>query len=223
MPTVVIGNNTGNDYSGTEDALLHSGVATNNFGGSAAFGWNNNYALMLKFSGLSNITRPVTVSSVICSIYKYAGGGTGTGTFYRCLRNWIEGTQDNASHEIDDPDSCCWNEYGEGNAWTTAGCLGDGTDRVADATTTMTIGATEGQFYDSGNLSIDVEDMVNGDVSNYGWSIPNNCAAYGAYWYLSEAIGAGEDGHLPYLSVTYEAGGGTTPITKKLMFLKRAI
>jgi hypothetical protein len=86
-------------------------------------------------SGLSK------VSSATLYLYMY-GGDAGSKnkqcTAYRILReDWEEGTVNNSA------DDACWNNYKNGTAWTTAGCLGDGTDYTsANAVTSVSPAST---------------------------------------------------------------------------------
>ena len=143
MPTVTVGNRTADTYSGTEDARLWSNDnALMNFGGETLFAVAKyastiNLNSLIKFSGLSNITGPITVTSATLYITKVAGDNVSqTFTLQRLLRNWVEGTQNGASHTLDTPNSCCWNEYGDGNNFTTPGGMSNGNDRSATITAT---------------------------------------------------------------------------------------
>lgn len=213
--TVVIGNNTGNDYSGTEDAHLRYNFdysSNNNFGGKTSFeatkyeAGDHTHGL-IKFSGLSNITGPVAVSSAVLYLYlQSASSVSNTISFFRLLRSWIEGTQNDASNDNDSPSSCSWYEYGGGSTWSTAGALGSGTDRASTATAAVAISNTI--EYKSITLTSDVEDMINGDVNNYGWHLERTDGANdSAYRVFTSSEGA--DGSRPYISVTYTEGGST--------------
>lgn len=197
MPTVVIGNNTGDDYSGTEDTVLHSDAPDSTYGTQTGLeckytsSARNN--TLLKFSGLSNITGPVTVSAA--SIYLYGSNPWDNITLYarRLLRNWSE---DNATYNV----------YNTDNSWSTAGALSDGNDRVASATGSLTVGTSAN--YDSFDCAADVEDMINGDINNYGYVITRDTED--SFYYTSHTSSEGTDGQRPYLSVTYEESGGSS-------------
>ena len=218
MPTVVIGNNTGDDYSGTEDAIIVSGATTNNYGGRTESSIATGLYLLIRFSGLLSISGPVIVSTATLSLYKNSGESSGTIELRRLLRNWIEGTLNGADRSGDSPYSCCWNEYGSENTWTTAGALSDGNDRVASSSATMSIATTTGQYYDSGNLCADVEDFINGDASNYGWHCYTTIATYGAFFRMKNY---GASGTLPYLTITYTESGGATAVPVFIHHLKQ--
>jgi hypothetical protein len=202
MPTVVIGNNTGDDYSGTQSVHLRSAAPTYNYGGYAYGYTASDRNSLLKFNGLSNISAPVAVSAAVLSQYRYASGGAQTASIHRCLRDWTQGTQSGADRANDNPDSCCWNEYGAGNSWSTAGGTGVG-DRTSSADSSI---ASESAGYaDSGDLSAVVEGWINGTYDNYGVHESAAGSAVTVRWEFATAA----DGKRPYLSVTYTTSGGT--------------
>lgn len=219
MPTVIIGNNTGDDYSGTEDATLqgHSAYANNNYGSATDIetsfyydGYPTN--ALIKFSGLSNISSLVTVETSTLYIFFNSDNITGSYStiFRRCLRDWIEGTQNGDNRNNNSPYSCCWNEYGGGNAWTTPGGMSDGSDRSATQTGSITYGTLNTYHsLSSSQLVADVENIINGAVNNYGWHMDFNHTSNPWNWKKS-ASSEGTDGQRPYLSVTYESSGGSS-------------
>jgi hypothetical protein len=199
MPTVVIGNNTGDDYSGVEDTVLHSDAADTAYGSQAGLeckytsSARNN--TLIRFSGLSNIDGPATVSAA--SVYIYGSNPWDNITLHarRLLRNWSE---DNATYNI----------YNTGNSWTSGGAMSDGNDRVASATGTMTVGTTAN--YDSFDCAANVEDMINGTINNYGYVISRDTED--SFYYTSHVSSQGTDGQRPYLSVTYTESGGSSHV-----------
>lgn len=216
MPTVVIGNNTGDDYSGTEDTMLleWGAFATRNWGArgetevSKAASGDYSHTL-IKFSGLSNLPSSISVSAATinlsCGTHT---SGTRTATAKRLLRDWIEGTQDNADRTNDSPASCCWNEYGSQNTWTTAGAISDSNDRSATASGTMTMDGTGYKSVSGSQLNTDIANMCSGSYNNYGWHLERTDGSGDSthdVFTMSEAF----DGYRPYLSVTYTESGGT--------------
>lgn len=206
MPTVVIGNNTGDDYSGTDDNSLDQIGPTNNYGGYSGIilraHASYSYYMLIKFSGLSSITGPASVSEATLSLYHYEGAYSSTITLRGLLRNWIEGTLYGDNRSGNTPYSSCYNEYGSGNSWTTAGALGDGTDRDTDSCGTIATNASFG-YRQSSDISSIVEDWINGDRSNYGLHGSSSHSS-GIGLRSSE----GTDGQRPYLTVTYTESGG---------------
>jgi hypothetical protein len=204
--TVTIGDNTGNTFSGTDDVELRQDDPTNNFGALNTLEANI-YTVgaqrdsLIKFTGLSNITGPVTVTAATLKLHVYEVGGTGTITvnIYRCVRAWIEA-------------QATWNVYTTGNSWGTAGCLSDVTDRISPASATIGLAETI-QYYTSGDLSADVQGWINGSFTNNGWLLARSDAG-GDSRYRSVAASEYVTTTLrPYLTVTYDVGAGTTPIT----------
>lgn len=201
MPTVVIGHNTGDDYSGIEDNRLVQLAATTNYGTNNRFdmheGVTNQYSYgIIRVTGLSNISAPVTVSSAVLSLCQATGGYTQTYSFRRLLRAWSVSQS-------------TWNIYSTGNNWSTAGGISDGYDRVSDVSATLTSGSNNGVYYKSGDLSADVEDFINGDLTNNGWHGERSDGSGDSQnnrYHSSES----DDGYRPYLTVTYEESSGTS-------------
>jgi hypothetical protein len=192
MPTVVIGNNTGDDYSGTEDCYIWVNHPDSVYSGGTIqyiHGSDERCSVLTKFTGLSGVTAPVTVSAA--NIYLYSLGQNKDAAVRRVLRNWVDG-------------QATYNIYSTGNSWTTAGCLGDGSDRVATASATFTFSGTG--YLDTGNISTDVQGIINGTYSNYGWLF--EITETGANWEGMRHSDS-SDGQRPYLTVTYTESGGT--------------
>ncbi len=204
MPTVTIGNNTGDDYAGTEDAQIKSNNTAANYGGKTAFEctkWasGNHTHTLLGFSGLSNLPSGITDVTASIKIYKYGySAGDRTITARRLLRTWVEGTADGDEQS----GSCSWSTAG-GVSWTTGGALSDGNDRSATASGT---GSLDG----AGWLEISGS-QLNTDIQNgyQSWHLERTDGAddntYDAF-YSSE----GSDGYRPYVSVTYEESAGSS-------------
>lgn len=201
MPTVVIGNNTGDDYSGTEDTRLTQASPTTNSGTVDVLDMNKATSgqyqhSIIKFSGLSNIPSSVTIDSAYLSLYHFTGPYAQTFSFRRLLRNWNES-------------QATWNIYSTGNNWSTAGATSDGNDRVADATATLQTTTSSGAYRTSGNLSSDAGGFVSGSVNNYGWHIERTDGADDAHAVRFRSSNIG-DGYRPYLTVTYTESGGSS-------------
>lgn len=196
MPTVVIGNNTGDDYSGTEDAIIHGGAPTTTYGDTAnleAKYTGERVNFVIKFSGLSNIPEGSTVDSAAFYILGSNPWDNITLHARRLLRNWVES-------------EVTYNAYSTGNNWTAAGAFSDGNDRVATASGTMAVGTTEN--YDGCTVTDDVGDMVAGTVSNYGWVVTRD--TQDSFYYPIQRSSEYNDGSRPYLSVTYTEASGSS-------------
>ena len=122
MTTAIVSGNTGATYSGVNDARIQEGVPDNNDSSAASYSLrgqtSGNRRMVVKFTGLSNITGPVTVSSATLSLYDE----TGIDAAYqvsRISRNWV-------LSEV------TWNSYDATHSWTTGGATG-----VGDSTSTM--------------------------------------------------------------------------------------
>ena len=203
MPTEVIGDNTGDDHTGVIDTrmVMEAGSDDTNFDSTyiEIAKWNagsDEIDSVIAFTGLSNITSPVTVSAATLGIYRTEGSGTSQDfDFHRCLRNWVE-TQ------------ATWNDYATATAWTSGGGRSDGNDRSATVSATLSSGTTNGYKTTSdAGLATVSEGWINATYSNYGLQGERN-DGNGNSLYSRFTDSEGTDGQRPYLSVTYAAAGG---------------
>lgn len=162
MTITVIGDNTGNDFAGTEDTKLREQDPTLNFGTATEseitkYNVGDHSHTILSFSGLSNITGPVIVNSATISIYQAAnGGGTHTLSAYRQLRNFVE-------------NQATWNIFATGNNWQTAGGLG-ADDRSGTLSAAATANNVNGyKTWSAAQLATDHQNIINVVNPNYGW------------------------------------------------------
>lgn len=218
MPTVVIGNNTGDDYSGVDDTHIKESHATNNYGSNSTYE-TTKYASsdhthsLIRFSGLSSISGTVSVSSA--TLYQRLSAQDGSANAYTVtirllLRNWIEGTQAGDDRSNDLPYSCCYNEYGGGNSWTSAGALSNGNDRSSTSSGDFAVTGDYGyQSFSSEQFATDVENIINESISNNGWHGERTDSQDDSR-YKVFISSEGADGQRPYLSVTYTESGGAS-------------
>ncbi len=202
--TVTIGDNTGgsaNTFSGTIDARLHQQTPTTNEGGigsieASRFSAGDHNTLVIKFTGVSNITGPVNVSSARIRLWQSNNSGTDTISCYRALRAWVES-------------EVTWNVYSSGNNWGTAGALNSSTDyenTVLDTITTETATDETYQDLDSAAIADLVEGWINGTITNDG--IICHRTAGGTTFHVFQSS-EGTNGQRPILEVTYTAGGAS--------------
>lgn len=204
--TATIGDNTGNTYSGTDDTQLKANAATTNYGSSGSmdvnkYGVGDHANALVKFTGLSSITGPVTVSSATLYLY-YTGPTSGSDTHtidvHRVLRAWVEA-------------QATWNVYSTGNSWTTAGGLSDGNDRVATVSASFAlIGNTSPSYvaFTGAQLATDIENIINGVNTNNGFLVERSDAGDDTNFRVF-ASSEGSDGQRPYLDITYTVAGAT--------------
>lgn len=200
MTTVVISDNAGADFSGTDDCQIKSGAATTNYGSDGTMEvtkWavGDHLHSLLKFTGLSNITGPVTVSSATLELYLSSGDpGTHTISMYRLLRNWVES-------------QATWNIFSTSNNWGTAGGL-NATDRSSTLTASASVNNTsEYKSFTSAQLAQDVQDFINGVNPNYGWHFERTGGGddnQGRIFHTSESV---SDTSRPKLTVVYTLAG----------------
>jgi len=207
MPTVVIGNNTGDDYSGVEDTTLLEANPTYNYGSEVILATRGTSSYknitLISASGLSNIPATSVVSLATISIEHIDLAQTDTLVLRGLLRNWGEGNKGGTAAEAGESS---WNCYSYSNAWTTAGGLSDGNDRDADSCGTISLNGSYG-FKTSSNINGIVQDWVDGSRSNYGLQITATRTDSTEFSYWSNNY---SDGHRPYLTVTYTTGGAST-------------
>lgn len=189
--TIITNNSTGGDFTGTEDLRIAGGDPTGNYGTDVAVDLDSGSDVLLKFTGLSNIVGPVTVSAVTLSIFHTNSPGADTWTLYRILQQWTEA-------------GCTWNTKDGAAAWNTAGCNGSGTDRAASNSFSASAAAGAGyaDITGSAGMIADVQGWINGSFTNAGWKISVPTLAY----VISTKNGT--DAQRPKLTVVYTAGGG---------------
>ena len=209
MTVTVIGDNTGDDFAGTEDTELRGG--TGNLGSATTINYKN-YTVtpvirtgLLSFSGLSNIPATDTVSAAtIGKYFTLNQGGSTYLDFQVCLRDWVE---------LEATDTL----YSTGNSWTSSYAQSDGNDRDATISAALTYGSLNTyNTASSAQLAADVEDFIDGTLSNYGWVLTQEAQAIDATDIHRFVTSEGTDGQRPYLSVTHAAAVGVTiPILRR--------
>jgi hypothetical protein len=211
MSTVTISDNlTGahvGTYTGVDDAQLKQTDATGNYGASETFeaskyGGADFTHSVIKFTGLSNIIGPVTVTSITFGFYLQTDGAAGaahTIDIRRALQNWIEA-------------EATWSVYSTGNNWNTVGGIGAEVDRISAVSGQVTNITTAGVFYSvtktSGGLVDDVQGWINGSFANYGWHLERNGAGADATFKTYASSDNASTDLRPFLDVTYTLGGG---------------
>jgi hypothetical protein len=201
MTTATIGDNTGNTHAGTDDAQIQEPNATTNYGSGTTmevtkFSAGSHTHSLVKFTGLSNISGPVTVSAATLYLYNTSNAGNTTIEARRLLRNWVEA-------------QATWNVYSTGNSWTTAGGLSDSNDRSSTVSGSVAIANTISGYYGitGAQLIADVEAIINGTQSNFGWHIERQGTGNEGN-FATFRTSEGTDGQRPYLEVVYTATAG---------------
>lgn len=161
MTTVTIGGRTADTYSGVLDTVIQQSSPTTTSGSVDRFQVSLAVAgqerkSLLQFTGLSNIVGPVTVSSVVLSLFRL-NNVTAPNRLINCKKILRAATEAGAS----------WNNYAAATPWQTAGALG-ALDIDNTVLATGTIPSTGNQrFTVSGaGLTALVQDVINGVVSN---------------------------------------------------------
>lgn len=216
MPTITVGANTGNTYSGVTDTAFDSTNTGTNYGtgtviNATKFTSGDHQHSAVKFGGLSNITGPVTVSSA--TIWLNVNDGEPFSTTVDMRRLLVSFDESTAN----------WNNRSTGTPWGTAGGIGDGTDREATVVASKAVDNTsysaQGvyQAFTSSGLASLVEGWINGTTTNNGVHIERNGAGNDGLYLRFKSSNAA-DGSRPYLELTYAAGGAPT-ITGRAILL----
>jgi len=203
MTVVVIGDNTGDDYSGIEDVFIQQDTPdTNRNGGNLRLKYHTgafkvHSLLRISNAGLSNVPSSATINSASVSLFAN-GNGNGvpvTGTMRRALQSWVDA-------------EATWNSWASGNNWTTAGGLSDGNDRSGTSSAVQTIDSDSTGYYtwSGAQLTADVQGIVDGTYANQGWHI--QATAGGVAVADFESANIGTDGQRPYATLDYTAGAG---------------
>lgn len=203
MPTVIIGENDGDDFAGCEDTGLWG--ASNHGNESASYiGSSGYYVSLIKFSGLSNIPSTASVSTATLYLYvNYAAGGAGINcSVKRSLRNWVE---TEATDTL----------YATGNAWDSTKGRTDGTDRSSTESGPMGFIVSTGAYqnFTSVTFSADTEDFIDGTYSNYGWHFDEVSGP--VIGFDTSEYGSTTSARRPYLSVSYTTAAAAFSATFK--------
>lgn len=201
MPTVVIGNNTGDDYSGVEDNQIDNNEPLTNHSASGDMAVGNQsgglaWSFLLKFTGIPSVSGAV-VSSASIYVYRFSGHWSSP-TFdiiaSRLLRNWDNSTS-------------CWRRYSGTSEWSTYGALNTTDDISSTISASCSVSATnEYKEWVGSQLASDIQDIMTGVSNNYGWNFRRPDTGDYHIFRSSEDT----DGQRPYLSVTYTESGGSS-------------
>ena len=210
MPTITIGDNTGDDFSGTEDTHISESNATTNYDTTTPIEvtkydvGNHTHALM-KFSGISNLPGALTVSGATLYFYQEdnSGGAVYNITAKKLNRNWVI-------------DEVTWNIHSTGNNWSTGGALHETNDRSSTTTFDVSSPADNNTYhsFSSAQLASDVEDFADGTLSNYGWHLERTDAGNDNEWKKFRPE-EGANTTRPYLSVTYTVPAGGIVVLRR--------
>lgn len=199
MTISTIGANTGNTYTGIEDAYMALTAPGVNYGTDPALYIHENttqlYHSVMKFTGLSNITGPVSVSSAILSIKnRDALAGTVPISAFRLLVPFIV-------------DQVNWSNRSTGVPWTSMGGRNATDADTSAAVATGTVPSTAETFFDVSGAGLNalVEGWINGTIDNYGiLLVPTQAGRVGSL--AAKRLGSNEavtNGNRVYLKVTY--------------------
>ena len=203
MPTVTIGDNTGDDYAGTIDTFLQEAAPTSDGGDLDIVVRSDSGARrhgLIAFPGISNLPAAIAVSAATMNLYLSTAWDTDpkTNDANRVLVSWDE--------------AATWNTTDGSTSWNTAGCLGSGTDRASassgSTSTDQTTGAYKALFGSTAQFRTDIENFASGVFSNYGWVLTRTDAVDTSGQIFNTELRT--DGQRPYLSVTYTETGGSS-------------
>jgi len=207
MPTLTIGNNTG-DSGSCDETMIHSDNPTTNYGSSVATALGiTNYSggggiinsSLVKFD-LSGIPSGATIDDVGIFLYQSASNATGDDlNCYRLLEDWVES-------------EATYNIYSTGNSWDTAGAKSSAADRSSTLSATIESDTTSEVYkeWNTAQLITDVQNFIDSTWSNYGWLFEAAAPPSGYHDYHSTE--ADTDGTWPYIVVEYTEGSASSAL-----------
>jgi hypothetical protein len=193
MPTIVISENSGADYSGVTDTQIKESAPTTSYG-STSFMEATSYDTGDRTLSLVSFNSPslggaLTVSSATLEI-RQADMSTGSRTIdvYEMKRAFTN--------------SATWNTYDGTNAWQTAGGFG-ANDRGASALDSRSVAASVGyKSWSSSALIAYVQAQLNAGNPMRFWVMRNPDNAYD-FVFNSFSQSGDTDGNRPRLTVVY--------------------
>ena len=147
--------------SPSKDAYIETDTPTINYGARGYLGCQGEgpytYHTLIAFDITS---YKFNVSSAILNLYHITITTAQNLTVSRVLRSgWVEGTQNGAAGD------CCWNNWGAGNAWTTAGCKSAGNDYTTTNASVAALGNTV-PSWQQWNITNIYNDCVNASLNS---------------------------------------------------------
>lgn len=205
MPTTRIGLNSTDDVASCNDVMMKEEAPTTNYDGGTNpleatkydVGDHANSLVKFDLTSLAGVT--VTSAKLGLYLYDFRETGPDTVSVFRVLRDWVES-------------EATWNIYSTGNSWSTGGGIGDGTDRVAAAVGSLSIG-TAAQYYEFDLDAADVQDCIDNASANFGWLLERTDGQDDQHGRIFRQSN-GTDGQRPYLEVTYTGGGLSIPVVQ---------
>lgn len=198
MPTVTVGGNTGNTYSGCRLVELNQGDPTTSYwdglSGRVKLGTGANQELCLVLApGISNITGPVTVSAASINVRQSNADDRSSTTL--------------ASHLLKRQpvyNQATWNIYSTGNNWGTGGAYNDTSDREGTASDTAPGSNGAGYIvFSSAQLATDIQTAINAATGTIDYQLISD----NQFDRITLVGEDGADGERPYLEFTYTAAG----------------
>ena len=206
MPIVTITEGSGHSgtvYTGVTDTYMQQNNPTLNYstnGGVSITSWapGDNARGIFKFSGLSNITGPVVVSSA--SLFLRASPATATQVF--------------ALHRIKlavDVTQASWNNRLTATPWPVAGAFDAASiDTTPAASVTGIVTNTWAEFTGAAVAAV-VEGWINGTLPNEGFLLKRDPESQDSVASSFASSNNGITAFRPYLVFTYEPAGGPPP------------
>lgn len=156
-----------------------------------------NQARQLVIFDLSSIDSGAIISDATMSLWEYLASGSGSWDVHvqKLRRAFVE-------------DEATWNIYSTGNSWSTAGAADTDDDIYSTKSITLSMDGTAASAFvewTSAQFIADVQDFVDGSLTNYGWRMQSDGEACGACQkynkFRSRSYATVDD--RPILSVTY--------------------
>lgn len=215
MPTITIGQNSTDDYSGLIDTfIMHNGTGTAD---TVNFDFQSDlwaYAspdpdtrVTLIKATMPGILTGATITSASLFVHQVDHDNALTIELRRMLRAWTD-------------TGATWLTSDGSTSWGTSGAQNNTSDRDSTIVSSVVIGAGDADitWHEFTGLASLVQAWVDGTYSNHGVQLQKS--VWGAEFYLSQMESSNaSDGNRPYLSVTYTAGAGGSSSNGGLMML----
>jgi hypothetical protein len=207
MPTIIIGQNSGDDYTGVTDTQIKESAATTNYASgqymeATSYSAGDNTRALI-FVAAPSLGGPVTVSAATLSVrQETAETGARTIDLFGLLRGVAAAT---------------WNTYDGTNNWGTAGATG-GADYTATALDSESVSAAAGfKDWSSAALIAYVQAQINAGepmrfmlARNPITSPPND------FTFNNFSQSGDTDGNRPFLTITYELAPTAQPVGRTI-------
>lgn len=205
------------DATQGKDTYIHSGSPTFNYGTSTTLvttGGSPTRRSFVQFD-LSGIPANSHIVSATLTLTNIASSGSPSTTVNRITSEWFEGSQNGAAPS-GGQDGSTWNlRNANGSVAYNAGAGGDIGTQIATRSSGSFVAGGANDF----DVTDEVQNIVDGTITNNGWSIITSGTVFAFTWASSDHATAASR---PKLTITYESrmyvsDSGSVTVTGTLM------